>query len=215
MDVKPKREKLIELKKKMQVDDLPLKNSATNLVFADGSPDAEIMFVGEGPGYWEDQKGKPFVGNAGAFLNQLLRSIGIKREEIFITNVIHYRAPDNRDPEPEELEAFKPYLDKMIDIVDPKIIVTLGRFSMAKFLPGVMISRVHGKPKMIEWKGKKLIVIPMYHPAAGLRNGEIKRNTIEDFRIIAEVLEKPKNFMDEKEEEVNDDSVKANQMQLI
>lgn len=219
MDKSEKQQKLDNLQKKMAEDDLPLKKSANNLVFGDGSVDAEIVFIGEGPGYWEDQKGLPFVGNAGAFLNQLLRSINIKREDVFITNVVHYRPPDNRDPQPEELEAFRPYLDKIINIIDPKVIVTLGRFSMAKFIPGVMISLVHGKPKVVDWQGRKLVVVPMYHPAAGLRNGEIKRRTMEDFKIITEVLSgydsfinTGKNTQSEAKESVEKDS---SQMQLI
>ncbi|MBN1168355.1 uracil-DNA glycosylase [Candidatus Woesebacteria bacterium] len=194
MDKSQKKEELIKLKKKMEKDDLPLKEGATNLVFGSGNPDAKVMFIGEGPGYWEDQKGKPFVGNAGAFLNQLLRDISMEREKVFITNVLHYRPPNNRDPEPEEMEAFRPYLDKMIEIISPKVVVTLGRFSMAKFVPGVMISNVHGKPRAVQWKGKKIIIVPMYHPAAGLRNGEIKRRTIEDFKIIPEILADPEAF---------------------
>jgi uracil-DNA glycosylase family 4 len=189
MDKKQKREKLIQLKKKMLEADLPLKEAANRLVFGQGNADADVMFIGEGPGRWEDEKGLPFVGNAGALLNQALRKIGLPREEVFITNVVHYRPPGNRDPEEEELAAFRPFLDKMIDIIEPKIIVTLGRFSMAKFLPGVMISRVHGKKYEKDWKGKKIIVIPMYHPAAGLRNGDIKRQLLDDFEKIKLVLE--------------------------
>ncbi|MGB6838780.1 MAG: uracil-DNA glycosylase [Microgenomates group bacterium] len=167
---------------------LPLRSGATNLVFGEGNPDAKVMFIGEGPGYWEDQKGRPFVGNAGAFLNQLLHSIELPREEVFITNVVNYRPPGNRDPFPDEIAAFRPYVDKMIEIIRPKVIVTLGRFSMAKFVPGVKISNVHGKPQDIKWKGRQIMIVPMYHPAAGLRNGEIKRRTMEDFKIISEVL---------------------------
>lgn len=174
--------KLRELKKKMLEDTtLPLRKSATNLVFGEGSPDAELFFLGEGPGYWEDQKGRPFVGNAGALLNQLLYSIKLPREEVFITNVICYRPPENRDPLPEEIAAFEPYIDKMIEIIRPKVIVTLGRFSMAKFIPGVKITVVHGKGHGVDWKGTKLTVVPMFHPAAALRSGEVLRQIKEDF----------------------------------
>lgn len=190
MEKRQKQKLLNELKEKMQKDNsLPLKSEANNLVFGDGNPDAEVMFIGEGPGFWEDKKGIPFVGNAGAFLNQLLYSIELPREKVFITNVVHYRPPENRDPLPEELRAFAPYLDEMIKIINPKVITTLGRFSMGKFLPGVAISAVHGKPKKLKWKDEELMVIPMYHPAAGLRNGEVKRRTQEDFKKIPEVLE--------------------------
>ena len=184
-----KTKKLKELYIKMKADNsLPLKEGATNLVFGAGNPDAEIVFIGEGPGHWEDQKGKPFVGNSGKFLDQLLHSIKLLREKVFITNVVNYRPPENRDPTPEEIAAFKPYIDKMIDIIDPKIIITLGRFSMAKFIPGVRISDVHGKKKLIDWGDRKITIIPMYHPAAGLRNGEMKRRTIEDFSKVPGIL---------------------------
>ena len=212
--MKDKKELLVELKSKMRADDsLPLKKTAINLVFGEGSYDANIMFIGEGPGFWEDKKGQPFVGNAGAFLNQLLLSINLDRKDVFITNVVHYRPPENRDPLPNELEAFKPYLDKMIEIISPRIIVTLGRFSMAKFLPGVTISSVHGKPKLVSWKGKDVWVVPMFHPAAGLRNPDVKTKSFEDFKKIPEVLvELEKKERDKKEEK---DKVKIEQMQLV
>jgi uracil-DNA glycosylase family 4 len=189
MTKEKKRQALKKLYLKMKADEsLPLKKGATNLVFGEGNASAKIIFIGEGPGYWEDQKARPFVGNAGAFLNQLLHSIELPREEVFITNVVNYRPPGNRDPSPEEINAFRPYIDKMIEIIKPKVIVTLGRFSMAKFIPGVKITDVHGKKQNINWKGREITVIPMYHPAAGLRNGEIKRRTIEDFKNIPGIL---------------------------
>ena len=190
-----KTKKLKDLYIKMKADKtLPLQDGATNLVFGAGNPAAEIMLIGEGPGYWEDQKGKPFVGNSGKFLDQLLHSIELPRETVFITNVVNYRPPENRDPLPEEMAAFQPYIDKMINIIEPKIIITLGRFSMAKFIPGVKISDVHGKKKTIDWKGRKMIIVPMYHPAAGLRNGEMKRKTIEDFSKIPNILTETKQI---------------------
>lgn len=190
--MKDKKKNLLKkLKDKMQSDkSLPLRRGAKNLVFGEGDANAKIMFVGEGPGYWEDVKGRPFVGNAGAFLNQLLYSIKLPREEVFITNVVHFRPPNNRDPLPEELSVFKPYLDEIINIIKPRVIVTLGRFSMYKFFPGVTISTVHGKSRRVEWNGGEIVVIPMYHPAAGLRNPEIKRKTFEDFKTIPEILAK-------------------------
>jgi DNA polymerase len=189
MTKEEKQKALDKLKGKMNKDEtLPLRKGATNLVFGEGNPDAKVMFIGEGPGYWEDQKGQPFVGNAGAFLNQLLQSIKLPREHVFITNVVNYRPPENRDPLPGEIAAFSSYIDKMIEIIKPKMIVTLGRFSMAKFLPGVKISDVHGKLHTVDWKGREIIIVPMYHPAAGLRNGEIKRRTVEDFQKLPEIL---------------------------
>ena len=184
-----KKEILKKLHKLMMADEtLPLRKGATNLVFGQGNPDAEILFVGEGPGYWEDQKGRPFVGNAGSLLNQLLQSVKLARESVFITNVIHYRPPANRDPLPEEIEAFHPYLDKIIEAINPKVIVTLGRFSMGKFLQNVKISSVHGRAHIVNWNGKDLSVVPMYHPAAALRSQEVKLQLFEDFKKFAEII---------------------------
>lgn len=178
------------LKQKMLTDKgLPLKKGTNNLVFGEGSANTKVIFIGEGPGYWEDIKGRPFVGNAGKFLDQLLRSIKVLRKDVFITNIIFYRAPGNRDPLDEEISAFKKYLDGIIEIINPKVIVTLGRFSMAKFLSGVTISKVHGKPHQINWNGKEIIVVPMFHPAAGLRRLEIKEETMRDFQTLARLLE--------------------------
>ncbi len=199
---------LQKIKQEMLKDNsLPLKKEATNLVFGDGNPNAEIFFLGEGPGYWEDQKGIPFVGNAGSLLNQLLRLINIKREDVFITNVIHYRPPANRDPTPEEIEAFSPYLDRIIAVINPKVFVTLGRFSMGKFLPNARISSVHGKVHKVNWRGRKITVVPMYHPAAALRNNDILRQIKEDFLKLPEILEKARE-LEKPEQEVK-------QMQLI
>lgn len=201
---------LTELKKKMQLDkSLPLRQGAENLVFGEGNVDCEVMCIGEGPGFWEDKKGRPFVGNAGAFLNQLLLEAGFSREKVFITNVVHFRPPENRDPLPEEIQAFEVYLDKMIDIINPKIIVTLGRFSMAKFLPNTKISSVHGKKFVADWKGKSLVVVPMFHPAAGLRNPSVKEATIEDFKNLPEILKAIQVKITE------DRQVKSEQMNLI
>ncbi|MBI2103583.1 uracil-DNA glycosylase [Candidatus Woesebacteria bacterium] len=185
-----KREELQKLKEKMEEDQsLPLKKGATRLVFGVGDPNTKILFIGEGPGYWEDQKGEPFVGNAGSFLNQLLSSIKLDRQAVYITNVVHHRPPNNRDPEPSEIAAYGKYLDEIITTIDPKVIVTLGRFSMGKFLPGARISSVHGKVNKIKWKGKDIVMVPMYHPAAALRNGEVMRQAREDFLILPKVLE--------------------------
>lgn len=201
-----KKKTLEKLKKKMSSDkNLPLREAARNLVFGEGNPNARAMFIGEGPGYWEDQKGRPFVGNAGILLNYLLQSIKLPRESVYITNIIHYRPPNNRDPSQTEISAFEPYLDEIIKIVDPKVVVTLGRFSMAKFLPNSKISAIHGKHRVVNWGGKEIIVIPMYHPAAALRNSEIKRQAINDFKVITEIFKKRK-----REEKTN-----IKQMELI
>ena len=202
---------LSELKTKMKNDkSLPLRSNATNLVFGEGNPETEVMFIGEGPGYWEDQKGIPFVGNAGAFLNQLIVRVGLSREEVFITNVVHHRPPENRDPEPSEVAAYQPYLDEMIKIIEPEIIVTLGRFSMGKFLPNARISSVHGKKFDVNWKGRELVIVPMYHPAAGLRATGVKEQTIEDFKKLSEIL---KEVNDNESEKSNEST--GEQMQLV
>lgn len=184
-----KKEELNVLKKKMLGDiSLPLKKGATNLVFGVGNPETKILFIGEGPGYWEDQKGEPFVGNAGKLLDTLLQSIKLPREEVYITNVVHHRPPENRDPFPQEIEAYGKYLDEIIKIINPKVIVTLGRFSMGKFLPEVKISAVHGKTYVVQFNGKKLKVISMYHPAAALRAGQVMSMIKEDFLKLPEIL---------------------------
>ncbi len=185
-----KSEKLRELKEKMEADDsLPLKKGDTNLVFGVGDPSAKILFIGEGPGYWENLKKEPFVGNAGKFLDQLLRSINIPRESVYITNVVHHRPPENRDPTDDEMRAYGHYLDEIVKIIDPEIIITLGRFSMGKFLPTAKISSTHGKVHRVNWGGRETVVIPMYHPAAALRNGEVMRQEKEDFLKLPEILE--------------------------
>jgi DNA polymerase len=198
-----KQKELSDLKDQMEKDmSLPLRKGATHLVFGEGNPDTKAIFLGEGPGYWEDMKARPFVGNAGILLNKLLQSIKLAREDVFISNVVCFRPPENRDPLPEEIGAFQPYIDKMIEIINPKIIVTLGRFSMGKFLPGVFISSVHGKVQNVQWKGKELIILPMYHPAAALRNGQIMLQLTNDFLKIIEVLKEA-------------DKIEAEQMKLV
>jgi uracil-DNA glycosylase len=184
-----KREELINLMHQMQKDDsLPLKKGATKLVFGSGDVETKILFIGEGPGFHEDQQGLPFVGNAGKLLDKLLESISLDRKKVFITNVVHHRPPENRDPLPEELAAYGKYLDKIIEIINPKVIVTLGRFSMGKFLPGVKISGIHGKRFDVKWHGKDIIVVPMYHPAAALRNGIVMNDLKEDFLKLPEII---------------------------
>lgn len=184
-----KKERLAKLKSEMTKDtSLPLKKGATNLVFGVGNPETKILFIGEGPGFWEDQKGEPFVGNAGKVLDQGLQSIKLPREGVFITNVVHHRPPENRDPLPEEIASYGKYLDEIINIIDPKVIVTLGRFSMGKFIYGVKITSVHGRPHVVEWNGKKITVVPMFHPAAALRAGEMMRMFKEDFLKLPEIL---------------------------
>lgn len=207
-----KQAQLDELKAKMEADmTLPLRDQATNLVFGEGSAEADIFFLGEGPGYNEDQQGRPFVGAAGTLLNRGLAAIKLDREKVFITNVVNFRPPNNRDPEPSEITAFGMYIDQMIDIIQPKIIVTLGRFSMAKFIPGVKISQVHGKVHETAWHGRDLVVYPMFHPAAALRAGEVMRMFQADFLKLPQILNE--HLKKEETEQVHTD--KPEQLELI
>ena len=149
---------------------LDIAKNANHAVPGEGSPDADILFIGEAPGQVEDSTGHPFVGQSGQLMRKVLTEItGIKPEEVFITNIVKFRPPDNRDPLPNEIEACRDWLDRQIDIIHPKIIFTLGRFSMAKFIPDVTISRVHGQPRFVQFGSQKYIIFPMYHPAAALR----------------------------------------------
>ncbi len=163
-----------------------LHRTRTNSVPGEGPADARIMVIGEAPGWNEDQQGRPFVGAAGKFLEELLGAAGLKRGDVFITNVVKSRPPGNRDPLPDEITACAPFLQRQIDTIDPDVIVTLGRFSMAKWFPGERISRIHGQPK----KDGKRLIVPMYHPAAALHQQALKATILEDFgklpRILAE-----------------------------
>lgn len=184
---------LHELKNKMEKDDsLPLKKGTGKLVFGSGNTEAKILAVGEGPGRTEDAQGLPFVGQAGKLLDKLLLLSGLERKKIFITNIVHHRPPENRDPLPNEIEAYGKYLDEIIKIISPKLIITLGRFSMAKFLPDTFISQVHGKSFGVDLNGKKTVVVPMYHPAASLRNGKVLEAEKLDFLQLKEILSKMK-----------------------
>jgi DNA polymerase len=163
-----------------------LAKTARQLVFGDGNPDADIVFIGEAPGKNEDEQGIPFVGAAGKFLNEMLALIDLQREDIYITNIVKYRPPNNRDPEPDEKEAFLPFLQEQLGIIKPKLIVTLGRHSMDVLLPGLKISQVHGQPK--RYKGQ--VYLPLFHPAAALYNGGMRQTLIDDFVKIPIILEK-------------------------
>ena len=161
-----------------------LHTARSNAVPGEGPEQAHIMFIGEGPGFHEDKQGRPFVGAAGQFLEELLSGIGLKREEVFITNVVKCRPPANRDPEPDEIEACREYLDRQIELLQPKMVVTLGRFSMARYFPGAKISQIHGQPKKMDG----VIYYPMYHPAAALHQPSLRRTVQEDMKRIPELL---------------------------
>lgn len=162
-----------------------LHRGRTKAVPGEGPQDAGIMFIGEAPGFHEDQQGRPFVGAAGRFLEELLESIGLTREDVFITNVIKCRPPGNRDPLPEEIEACEPYLDRQIELLQPKLVVTLGRFSMARAFPRARISHIHGQPRKIGG----VVYYPMYHPAAALHQPSLRRTVVEDMLRIPELME--------------------------
>lgn len=168
---------------------------ATQLVFGDGNPEAEIVFIGEAPGKKEDEQGKPFVGAAGRFLNEMLETIGLERKDTYITNIVKYRPPNNRDPLPEEKKAFLPYLQAQLEVIQPKIVATLGRHSMNCFLPDLQISQVHGQPKRIkiQMKGSdtlEIVILPLFHPAAALYNGGMRQTLIDDFSRIPDIIKK-------------------------
>lgn len=189
MTAKDKQKRLDEIKAKMIAmakKSFPeLVGQATQPVFGDGNPDADIVFIGEAPGKREDLTGLPFVGAAGRFLDEMLKMIGLERKDIYITNVVKYRPPGNRDPLPDEKAAFLPFLQAQLDVIQPKLVVTLGRHSMNCFLPALQISKVHGKPKRL--KGR--VYLPLFHPAAALYNGSMRQTLIDDFAKIPAVLE--------------------------
>ena len=183
-------EKLTALHNKILQDTVcpELAAQATQLVMGAGNADADIVLVGEAPGKNEDEQGLPFVGAAGKFLNEMLASAGMNREDVYITNIVKYRPPNNRDPSPEEKKAFWPYLLEQLQIIEPKIVVTLGRHSMEYFLPGQCISKNHGQPKRIQFDDLKIVIVPLYHPAAALYNGSMRQTLIDDFMRMPEII---------------------------
>ncbi len=167
-----------------------LRQQATNLVMGDGNINAEIVFIGEAPGKNEDEQGLPFVGAAGKFLNEMLKQAGLQRSDVYITNIVKYRPPNNRDPLPDEKKAFWPYLLKQLQIIQPKVVITLGRHSMEYFLPGLKISSIHGEPKRIQFGEHKLVIVPLFHPAAALYNPAMRQTLIDDFLMVPEIIKK-------------------------
>lgn len=182
--------KLDKIKQKILDDHVTpdLAEGATQLVFGVGDPDAEIVFIGEAPGKNEDLKGEPFVGAAGKFLDEMLEMIGLKREQVYITNIVKYRPPSNRDPLPDEKQDFMPYLESQLEAIQPKLVVTLGRHSLNCFLPDLSISRCHGQPK--RYRGR--VYLPLFHPAAALYNGGMRQTLVDDFAQIPAILQKIK-----------------------
>lgn len=165
-----------------------LASQATQLVIGSGNPNANILFIGEAPGKKEDEQGVPFIGAAGKFLDTMLAAAGMNRDDVYITNIVKYRPPNNRDPKPAEKAAFLPFLLKQIDIIQPKVIITLGRHSMENFLPDQQIGQIHGEPQTIELGEKMYTIVPLYHPAAALYNGSLRQTLIDDFMRVPEVI---------------------------
>lgn len=196
MSTTTKQAKLDQIKADIIKDNVcpDLAQQATQLVFGDGNPDADIVFIGEAPGKNEDLQGLPFVGAAGRFLDEMLEMIGMKRSDIYITNIVKYRPLNNRDPLPEEKTAFLPYLQSQLAAIDPKLVITLGRHSLNCFLPDLQISKVHGQPKRLRIKLKDAIstwvLLPLFHPAAALYNSAMRQTLIDDFANIPIILQK-------------------------
>lgn len=165
-----------------------LAEQATQLVMGDGNLDTDIVFIGEAPGKKEDESGLPFVGASGKFLNEMLAQAGLERSDVYITNVVKYRPPKNRDPSKAEKQAFMPYLLKQLEIIHPKVVITLGRHSMEYFLPGAKIGEVHGQPHQVEIDGDQFMIIPLYHPAAALYNGSLRQTLIDDFMRVPHII---------------------------
>lgn len=174
--------------------DCGLSKTRTRVVPGEGPEKVDILFIGEAPGWNEDQQGRPFVGAAGQFLTHLIQSIGLKREQVYIGNVIKCRPPGNRDPLPGEIESCSKWLDKQIELLSPKLIVTLGRFSLARYFPGESIGKIHGRPRKVG----NVICFPMYHPAAALHQGSLRKMIEADMQKIPELLEQLDTVAEEK-----------------
>jgi len=183
-----------------------LSQGRTNAVPGEGPEDAEIMFIGEGPGFHEDRQGRPFVGAAGNYLNELLGKIDLGRQNVYITNVVKCRPPGNRDPQQAEIEACRPYLDRQIELIRPRLIVTLGRFSMQRYFPGASISRIHGQAKRVG----NVIYYPMFHPAAALHQPRWRTLLDEDILKIPGLLAKLDDI-----EEAEPEITQAEQLSLF
>ncbi len=184
-----KRDRLRRLRERMEADSsLPLRAEATHLVFGEGNPDAVLYLLGEAPGQAEDAQGRPFVGQAGRLLMRLLEHSGLRREEVYLSNLVRYRPPHNRPPTSAEIAAFSPYVDEELSILQPVLIVTLGRFATRKFLPAETLTQAHGTLKTVTWQGKPVHVFPVYHPAAALRSPHIRLALEEDFKKLPSLM---------------------------
>lgn len=185
-----KQQQLRDLASELIRDDVgaALAAEATQFVMGEGDADAEIVFIGEAPGKQEDIQGRPFVGASGRFLNEMLATASMERSDVYITNIVKYRPPSNRDPSPEEKREFWPYLLRQIEIINPKVVITLGRHSGMCFIPDLVISRDHGKARKVRFHEREFLVIPLYHPAAALYNGSMRQVLIDDFITAARMI---------------------------
>lgn len=186
-----KKARLDQIKADIKANNIcpDLAKTATNLVMGVGNADAGVMFIGEAPGKNEDLKGEPFVGAAGKFLDEMLSLVGMQRDDVYISNIVKYRPPNNRDPLPDEKKAFWPYLLREINVIKPKIIATLGRHSLEYFLPDMKISAIHGQPKRIRLGDGKIVILPLFHPAAALYNSSMRDTLISDFQAVPKIIE--------------------------
>lgn len=169
-----------------------LASQATQLVVGDGNPNASIVFIGEAPGKQEDIQGVPFVGASGKFLNEMLAAAGLERKDVYITNIVKYRPPNNRDPLPEEKREFWPYLLRQLEIINPTVVITLGRHSGGYFIPDLQIGKDHGHARTVRYHDHEFLVIPLYHPAAALYNGSMRQVLIDDFVAAATLAKQQK-----------------------
>jgi DNA polymerase len=188
-----------------------LQFSRKQAVPGEGPADAEIMFIGEGPGFHENEQGRPFVGAAGQFLDELLTGINLKRQQVYITNVVKCRPPGNRDPQTEELEACSDYLERQIKAINPKVIVTLGRYSMARFLPNAKISEIHGQAIRVHGR----LIVPMYHPAAALHQPSLRSAVENDFARLPEWMAKTNSVPELPNEYVPAETQNSEQLSLF
>jgi uracil-DNA glycosylase len=183
--------------------DCELAKYRTKVVLGEGAEDADLLFIGEAPGWHEDQQGRPFVGPAGQFLDQLLTSIGLRREEVYIANVIKCRPPQNREPLPAEIQSCRKWLDRQTEIIQPQMIITLGRYSLARYFPNESIGKIHGKPRKLGG----VIYYPMYHPAAALHQGSLRRTIETDMLRIPQILAQGKDL--------SQDAIESQQLSLF
>ena len=183
--------------------DCELAKYRTNVVPGEGAEDADLLFIGEAPGWHEDQQGRPFVGPAGQFLDQLLASIGLRREEVYIANVIKCRPPQNREPLPAEIQTCRKWLDRQIELIQPQMIITLGRCSLSRYFPNESVGKIHGKARQLDG----VIYYPMYHPAAALHQGSLRRTIEMDMLRIPQILAQGK--------ELPQDAVESQQLSLF